>query len=62
MIRLEEEKKIEIKKEKKEIKEQKLKELAIRRDNPFSIFQRMDYYFDDLRRGFFNDGIILLSS
>jgi len=50
-----EEKKIEIKKEKKEIKEQKSKELAIRRENPFSIFQKMDHYFDDLRRGFFND-------
>jgi len=50
-----EEKKIEIKKEKKEIKEQKSKELAIRRENPFSIFQKMDRYFDDLRRQFFND-------
>lgn len=50
-----EEKKIEIKKEKKELKEQKSKELAIRRENPFSIFQKMDRYFDDLRRGFFND-------
>jgi len=47
-----EEKKIEIKKEKKE---QKLKELAIKRESPFSLFQKMDRYFDDLRSEFFID-------
>jgi HSP20 family protein len=47
-----EEKKIEIKKEKKE---QKSRELAIKHESPFSLFQKMDRYFDDLRRGFFND-------
>lgn len=55
MISTGEEEKIEIKKEKKEIKDRKSKELAIRRENPFSLFQQMDRHFDDLRRGFFND-------
>jgi len=49
---MEEKTKIKIKKEKKE---QKLRELAIKRGNPNSLFQSMDRYFDDLRREFFND-------
>jgi len=43
------------KKEKDEKKQEKSRELAIKRENPFSLFQRMDKYFDDLRRQFFND-------
>jgi len=53
-----EEKKIEIKKSKKEKdekQEQKSRELAMRRESPFSLFQRMDQYFNDLTRGFFDD-------
>ncbi|MFX1371755.1 MAG: Hsp20/alpha crystallin family protein [Promethearchaeota archaeon] len=49
---------VEIKKSKKgkdEKKEQKSKELAIRRESPFSLFQRMDRYFNDLTRGYFDD-------
>ena len=49
------ENKIDIKKERNSTKSQKSKELAIKRQNPFSIFQTMDRYFDDLRKGFFND-------
>jgi HSP20 family protein len=47
-----EEKKIDVKKEKKE---QKSRELAIKRESPFSLFQKMDRYFEDLQRTFFND-------
>jgi HSP20 family protein len=43
------------KKEKDEKKQQKSKELAIRRGSPFSLFQRMDRYFEDLTKSFFDD-------
>ncbi|MHA1292488.1 MAG: Hsp20/alpha crystallin family protein [Promethearchaeota archaeon] len=46
-------KKEKVKKAKKE--EQKSRELSIRRENPFSLFQKMDKLFDDLRRSFFDD-------
>lgn len=55
----EEEKKVEVKKteksddEKKE--DQKSRELSVRRENPFSLFQEMDRMFDDLRGTFFDD-------
>ena len=44
---MEEEKKIEVKKELEKKKQEKSKELALRRESPFSLFQRMDRYFDD---------------
>ena len=52
-------KKIEVKKEenteedKKEDK--KSRELSVRRENPFSLFQQMDQLFDELNSGFWND-------
>jgi len=51
------EKKVEVKKGKtsnneKESDEKKSRELAIRRENPFSLFQEMDRMFDDLWRRF----------
>ncbi|MBN1216981.1 MAG: Hsp20/alpha crystallin family protein [Candidatus Lokiarchaeota archaeon] len=54
-----EDKKIEIKKE--NIKEKtpegnkKARELVVRRENPFSLFQEMDRLFDDLNSRFFDD-------
>ena len=47
-------KRIEVKKDKGG-KEQRSRELTIKRENPFSLFQKMDQYFNDLTRGFFND-------
>jgi len=50
-----EDKKIDIKKgkeTKKEKNESKSRELAIRRESPFSLFQEMDKMFDNLWRNF----------
>jgi HSP20 family protein len=51
--------KIEVKKKesKKEDNQEskKSRELIVRRENPFSLFQEMDRMFDDLRSNFFND-------
>ena len=54
-----EDKKIKIKKqekaaEKKQV-DQKTRELTIRRESPFSLFQQMDRIFDDLQKNFFDD-------
>lgn len=51
------EKKIEVKKKESEEKEEekKTRELSIRRENPFSLFQQMDKLFDDLRSSFMDD-------
>jgi len=38
-----------------EEEEKRSRELSIRRENPFSLFQQMDRLFDDLSRGFFED-------
>ncbi|MFX1274141.1 MAG: Hsp20/alpha crystallin family protein [Promethearchaeota archaeon] len=49
---------IQIKKEKskkKEKEDKESRELAIKREKPFSLFQEMDRYFDDLSRRFFDD-------
>ena len=52
-------KKIEVKKKEKtkvEKKEdQKSRELSVRRESPFSLFQQMDRLFDDLQKNFFDD-------
>ena len=45
-----EDKKIEIKKD-----HNKSRELTVKRENPFSLFQEMDRFFEDLSRNFFND-------
>lgn len=54
-----EDKKIEIKKEEKpaEAKEEdkKSRELSVRRENPFSLFQQMDQLFNELNSSFWND-------
>ncbi|MHA1150420.1 MAG: Hsp20/alpha crystallin family protein [Promethearchaeota archaeon] len=54
-----EDKKIEIKKEEKttDVKEEdkKSRELSVRRENPFSLFQQMDRLFDELNSSFWND-------
>ncbi|MFX1571882.1 MAG: Hsp20/alpha crystallin family protein [Promethearchaeota archaeon] len=50
-----EDKKIDVKKgkvAKKEVNEKKTRELAIRRESPFSLFQEMDRMFDNLWRNF----------
>ncbi|MFX1376314.1 MAG: Hsp20/alpha crystallin family protein [Promethearchaeota archaeon] len=51
--------KIEVKKEKKTKEEdkegKKSRELSVRRESPFSLFQQMDRLFDDLNRNFFED-------
>ncbi|MFX1329234.1 MAG: Hsp20/alpha crystallin family protein [Promethearchaeota archaeon] len=50
-----EDKKIDIKKgkeNKKESNEKKTRELAVRRESPFSLFQEMDRMFDNLWRNF----------
>ena len=56
--------KIEVKKkESKEVENQegkKSRELTIRRENPFSLFQEMDKMFDDLRSNFFDDTSYIL--
>ncbi len=41
--------------ESSEEEEKRSRELSIRRENPFSLFQQMDRLFDDLSRGFFED-------
>ncbi len=53
-----EDNKIEVKKEttqNKNKEESKTHELSVRREHPFSLFQEMDRFFDDLSRNFFND-------
>ena len=54
-----EKEKIEVKKKESKGEEnqegKKSRELTIRRENPFSLFQEMDRMFDDLRSNFFND-------
>ncbi|MFO8017583.1 MAG: Hsp20/alpha crystallin family protein [Promethearchaeia archaeon] len=40
--------------EEKESEEQKSREIAVRRENPFSLFQEMDKLFDELSRNFFD--------
>ena len=54
-----EEKKIEVKKQDKSEEEkqedQKSREIAVRRESPFSLFQQMDRLFDDLQKNFFDD-------
>jgi hypothetical protein len=50
--------KIDIKKkEKKEGKkeDQKSREITVRRESPFSLFQEMDRLFNDMQRNFFED-------
>ncbi len=51
--------KIEVKKKETKSEEnkegKKSRELTIRRENPFSLFQEMDRMFDDLRSNFFDD-------
>ena len=51
--------KIEVKKEEKNEEEKqedkKTRELSIRRESPFSLFQQMDRLFDDLNRNFMDD-------
>ncbi len=47
-------KKVDVKKtESKEDK--KSREITLRRESPFSLFQEMDRFFDDVRRSFFED-------
>ena len=53
-------KKIEVKKkestkESKDSESKKSRELTVRRESPFSLFQEMDRLFDDMRRNFFDD-------
>ena len=54
-----EDKKIEVKKEEKtggeKQEDQKTREIAVRRESPFSLFQQMDRLFDDLQKNFFDD-------
>ena len=40
--------------EKKGSEEKKSREIAVRRENPFSLFQEMDKLFDELSRNFFD--------
>ncbi|MFW9781569.1 MAG: Hsp20/alpha crystallin family protein [Candidatus Heimdallarchaeota archaeon] len=51
--------KIEVKKKEKsnEVKkeDQKSREITVRRESPFSLFQEMDRMFNDLQRNFFDD-------
>lgn len=35
--------------------EKKSRELSVRRESPFSLFQEMDRWFDDISQGFFED-------
>ncbi|MBN1800487.1 MAG: Hsp20/alpha crystallin family protein [Candidatus Lokiarchaeota archaeon] len=49
---------IQVKKDKskkKEKEEKEPREIAIRRDRPFSLFQEMDRYFDDMTRDLFGN-------
>jgi HSP20 family protein len=46
---------IEIKKKEKEKEDKKSRELSLRRESPFSLFQQVDRLFDDLNRNFFDD-------
>ncbi|MFW9988287.1 MAG: Hsp20/alpha crystallin family protein [Candidatus Odinarchaeota archaeon] len=59
MTEVKESKEIEVKKkEKTEVEEKegkKSRELSLRRESPFSLFQQMDRLFDDLNRNFFDD-------
>ncbi|MFX1397999.1 MAG: Hsp20/alpha crystallin family protein [Promethearchaeota archaeon] len=54
-----EDKKIEVKKKEKTNEEKKedkkSREITVRRENPFSLFQEMDRLFDSLSSSFFND-------
>ncbi len=50
-------KKIEVKKEKKE-KDEKSRELALRREKPYSLFQELDNYFNEMAHGFFDDWFV----
>jgi HSP20 family protein len=51
--------KIEVKKKEKSKEEkredQKSREITVRRDSPFSLFQEMDKMFNDMQRNFFDD-------
>ena len=49
--------KIEVKKKKAEEKKEdkKSREISVRRENPFSIFQEMDQLFDEVQRSFSDD-------
>jgi HSP20 family protein len=54
-----EDKKIEVKKQEKteeqKQEDQKSRELSVRRESPFSLFQQMDRLFNDLQKNFFDD-------
>ena len=53
---------IQIKREKSKKKEKESKELAIKKERPFSLFQDMDRYFNDLSRNLFDDWMFPLRS